>query len=169
MAAGRCGVAQTAKVPQRRRVKLGMWNTFPEWAQKRFCIERMERIKKWAEPESNRRHQDFQSCALPTELSALTPDESGNRKRGSLMAEISRYNPRSTTFVSRTEGVAIYSLRIAYSGAIRDLFERRSALVRRLPQERASYAGAGSPKQRETSRLWKPACPSRQCFCRQCD
>ncbi len=25
----------------------------------------------WAEPGSNRRHQDFQSCALPTELSAL--------------------------------------------------------------------------------------------------
>ncbi len=24
----------------------------------------------WAEPGSNRRHQDFQSCALPTELSA---------------------------------------------------------------------------------------------------
>ena len=26
----------------------------------------------WAEPESNRRHLDFQSSALPTELSALT-------------------------------------------------------------------------------------------------
>ena len=25
----------------------------------------------WAEPGSNRRHQDFQSCALPAELSAL--------------------------------------------------------------------------------------------------
>ena len=25
----------------------------------------------WAEPESNRRHRDFQSRALPTELSAL--------------------------------------------------------------------------------------------------
>ena len=28
-------------------------------------------LVKWAEAESNRRHQDFQSCALPTELSAL--------------------------------------------------------------------------------------------------
>ena len=27
---------------------------------------------KWAEGESNPRHQDFQSCALPTELSAQT-------------------------------------------------------------------------------------------------
>ena len=26
---------------------------------------------KWARAESNRRHQDFQSCALPTELPAL--------------------------------------------------------------------------------------------------
>ena len=27
----------------------------------------------WAEPESNRRHQDFQSCALPTELPVQEP------------------------------------------------------------------------------------------------
>jgi hypothetical protein len=27
-------------------------------------------VRKWAEPGSNRRHQDFQSCALPAELSA---------------------------------------------------------------------------------------------------
>ena len=26
---------------------------------------------KWLEPESNRRHEDFQSSALPTELSSL--------------------------------------------------------------------------------------------------
>ena len=29
-------------------------------------------LLKWAEGESNPRHQDFQSCALPTELSAQT-------------------------------------------------------------------------------------------------
>src|SRR5258706_11039681 len=30
----------------------------------------LRRTKKWAEPESNRRHMDFQSIALPTELPA---------------------------------------------------------------------------------------------------
>src|SRR5277367_6189807 len=29
-------------------------------------------LKWWQEPESNRRHKDFQSSALPTELSCLT-------------------------------------------------------------------------------------------------
>ncbi len=49
-------------------------------------------IIRWAEPESNRRHKDFQSFALPTELSAriqlkagiVTPNLSArpaNRKR----------------------------------------------------------------------------------------
>lgn len=32
---------------------------------------RLLALRKWAEGESNSRHQDFQSCALPTELSAL--------------------------------------------------------------------------------------------------
>ncbi len=31
----------------------------------------MRRTKKWTEPGSNRRHMDFQSIALPTELSVL--------------------------------------------------------------------------------------------------
>ena len=32
------------------------------------------RRREWAEPGSNRRHQDFQSCALPAELSAQVLD-----------------------------------------------------------------------------------------------
>ncbi len=37
------------------------------------CIEAHE--KKWPGPGSNRRHQDFQSCALPTELPGQHPLE----------------------------------------------------------------------------------------------
>jgi len=38
---------------------------------------------KWRDSESNRGHHDFQSCALPTELSRRGPDLNGSQRNGS--------------------------------------------------------------------------------------
>ncbi|MBF8277632.1 MAG: hypothetical protein HW390_2705 [Candidatus Brocadiaceae bacterium] len=44
--------------------------TFKKVMSRYACCYYLPINKWWAEPESNRRHQDFQSCALPSELSA---------------------------------------------------------------------------------------------------
>ena len=63
------------------------------------------RVKaEWAGAESNRRHQDFQSCALPTELPA--------RRRNATVGEperacklLSRYPPKTQQRLSQTDTV----------------------------------------------------------------
>src|SRR5690349_6904440 len=38
---------------------------------------KFQTVRRWRGPESNRRHHDFQSCALPTELPRLRPNRIG--------------------------------------------------------------------------------------------
>ncbi len=51
--------------------------------QKRHVRKRTFTVQKewWLETESNRRHEDFQSSALPTELSSQHGGPDGNRTR----------------------------------------------------------------------------------------
>src|SRR5262245_21985150 len=58
-----------------------------------------KRLKEWwAGTGLNRRHQDFQSCALPTELPAHLTREDSRRARGRLLPDgKTRYSTGETT------------------------------------------------------------------------
>src|SRR5699024_7171959 len=57
--------------------------TLPLHYNNHFSLYQKNRVlfKWWLKPESNRRHKDFQSFALPTELLSLNGDPDGTRTR----------------------------------------------------------------------------------------
>ncbi len=75
--------AKTLEQPVSDRERVAEQHGPAKFFHRKKC-QRWENSQKWTEAGSNRRHQDFQSCALPAELSVRCKSvRSHTRKRGS--------------------------------------------------------------------------------------